>query len=240
VLGLALESQRGYHAFASDRVMPYHAPANTFAFTPATCETFSESERGGAYLIFALSPELFSTYVDDIAVHCSLTLRRLAYGRNRHVTALGRAARQFIQTHPSGSRLYFESLAGQFATHVILSLLSQPEVKKPAYPLDSRAMRQLTDFVDANLCEDLSLEVLASFVGLSASRFGRSFKATTGQTPHAWVVDRRVARAKLLLADARWSIAAIAIECGFSSQSHMTTTFAKRLGITPQQYRKQV
>ncbi|MGF1524420.1 MAG: AraC family transcriptional regulator [Leptolyngbyaceae cyanobacterium] len=49
-----------------------------------------------------------------------------------------------------------------------------------------------------------------------------------------------MARAKQLLGDARWSIAAIAFECGFSSQSHMTTVFAKRLGVTPKQYQQQM
>ena len=108
ILGFALESQTGYHGFASDRITPYHAPANTFAFTPANCETFSESNQGGAYLIFALSPKLFATYVDDIATNHTITLHRLSHIRNRYVTSIGRATRQFIQTNPSGGRLYFQ------------------------------------------------------------------------------------------------------------------------------------
>ncbi|MEM9009370.1 MAG: AraC family transcriptional regulator [Cyanobacteria bacterium P01_F01_bin.86] len=238
ILGFALEAQTGYHAFASDRITPYHAPVNTFAFTPATCETFSESEYGGAYLIFALSPELFDIYVDDIAAQQTITLRRLAYCRDRHTTALGQAARHFIQTHPSGGRLYFEALAGQFATHVILALLSHSEVTTPTNHLNPQTINQLTDFVDANLCEDLSLEVLAGVMKMSISRFVRSFKSTTGQSPHAWVISRRLTRAKALLAKTEQPIAAIALQCGFSSQSHMTTVFSKHLRVTPKQYRK--
>ncbi|MEM8805230.1 MAG: hypothetical protein AAGF01_04180, partial [Cyanobacteria bacterium P01_G01_bin.38] len=163
VLGFALESQTGYHAFASDRITAYHTPVNTFAFTPATCETFSESSQGGAYLIFALSTTLFETYVDDLAPHQAVSLRRLSHLRNRHVTAIGRAARQFIQTHSFGGRLYFESLAGQFATHTILALLSKSEVETPANQLPN--LDQLIDFVEANLYKDLSLNALAEVAG---------------------------------------------------------------------------
>lgn len=242
ILGFALDSQTGHHAFASDRITPYHAPANTFAFTPATCETFSESNQGGTYLVFALSPSLFEAYVDDVAVGqtISFSLRRLAHLRDRHVTAIGRAAQQFIQTQPSGGRLYFEALATQFATHIILKLLSKPDAIQPSPPLPAQALTQLTEFVDANLCEDLSLTALADVAGMPTSRLVRSLKATVGQSPHAWVIARRLAHAKALLANTQQPITQIALDCGFSSQSHMTTVFSKYLKVTPKRYRELV
>lgn len=238
VLGIALETQSGYHAFASDRVSPYHAPANTFAFTPAHCETFSESDRGGAYLIFALSEELFETYGSDLAPYQSLPLRRLSHLHNQHITAIGRATQKFIQTNPSGGRLYFEALAAQFATHVILALLSKSEVTKGKLP--ERTVDHLLEFVEANLCEDLSLTALAEVVEMPPSQFVRWFKAKVGQSPHAWVITCRLNRAKALLANTEQAIAQIAFDCGFSSQSHMTTLFSRYIGITPKQYRERV
>jgi AraC family transcriptional regulator len=238
ILGVALEAQAGYHSFASDRIASYHAPANTFAFTPARCETFSESNQGGAYLIFALSPKLFETYVDDISAQRAITLRRLSHLRNQHVTAIGRAAQRFLQANLPGGRLYLEALAGQFATHVILALLSKPGVTVQPGKLDALAFNQLLEFVDANLCDDLSLDVLADVIGMSPSQFVRSFKTTVGQTPHAWLITHRVNRAKELLTNTKQSIAHIALDCGFNSQSHMTTLFSKHLGTTPKQYRE--
>lgn len=237
ILGFALESQTGYHAFASDRITAYHAPANTFTFTPANCETFSESTAGGTYLVFALSPELFNAYLEDLA---KPQTRRLEHRRDRHVTALGRAARQFIQAHPVGGQLYFEALAGQFATHVILALLSKPEVPHRSTPLPHCTLKQLMAFVDAHLCEDLSLSALAHIAGMAPSRFMRSFKQTTGRSPHAWLITRRLTHAQTLLASTAQPIAQIALDCGFSSQSHMTTLFSKQLGVTPKQYRDSV
>jgi AraC family transcriptional regulator len=240
VLGFALESQSGYHAFASDRITPYHAPANTFAFTPAHCETFSESNHGGAYLIFALSQDFFETYVDDITSHQSLTLRRLSHLHNQQVTAIGRAAKTFIQTNPSGGRLYFEALAGQFATHVILTLLSMSEMTPNSSQPSRRAFDQLLGFVEANLCEDLSLSALAEVVDMSPSQLVRWLKDRIGQSPHAWIITCRLNRAKTLLANTNQSIAEIAFACGFSSQSHMTTLFSRYIGTTPKQYRQMV
>lgn len=240
ILGFALESQRGYHAFASDRVSAYYAPANTFAFTPADCETFSESEEGGEYLIFGMSPKLLNAYMADIAGKRAVPLRRLSHVRDRHVTAIGRAARRFIQTQQAGGRLYFESLAGQFATHVVLALLSDVEVKTKTSKLSSAELCQLCEFVEANLCANLSLESLAAVVERSTSQFARMFKLATNQSPHQWVVACRLSRAKMLLSTTNQSLAHIALDCGFSSQSHMTTVFSKYLKMTPKQYRNHI
>ncbi len=184
-----------------------------------------------------MSAELFDLYVDDIATHQTITLHRLCNMRNRYVTALGRAARQFIQTNPSSGRLYFEALAGQFATHVILALLSKTEATKKYSQLNKSTLAQLIEFVEANLCEDLSLNALAEVAQMSPSQFMRAFKATVGQSPHSWLLKRRLDRAKILLARTKQSIAQVAFDCGFSSQSHMTTVFSKHLGTTPKKYR---
>ena len=240
ILGFALESQTGYHGFASSRIVPYHAPANTFVFIPANCETFAESSQGGKYLIFALSPELFTAYVDDLATDKTITLHRLPPTRDRYVTAISRAARQFIQANQSGGRLYLESLAGQFATHVILALRSQSEAKTKSSKLSKRTLARLIEFMEANLCEDLSLEALAEVVEMSPYQFRRAFIATVGQSSHSWLNERRLDRAKTLLAKTEQPIVRIALDCGFSSQSHMTTLFSKHLDITPNKYRKSV
>lgn len=238
ILGFALESQRGHHAFASDRVEAYHAPANTFAFTPAGCETFSESTAGGEYLIFGISPKLLNAYLNDIVGNRPVALRRLSHVRDRHVTAIGRAARQFMQTQQIGGMLYFESLGGQFVTHVVLKLLSEPDVKTRARDFSVDELKQLQEFVEENLCEDLSLESLAALMGMSSARFARAFKLSAGQSPHQWLIAYRLKRAKEMLAKTDQSLTQVALNCGFSSQSHMTTMFSKRLGVTPKHYRQ--
>ena len=65
----------------------------------------------------------------------------------------------------------------------------------------------------------------------------RAFKQATGKSPHSYLIDRRVAKARALLRDSSASLAEIALMCGFNSQAHMATLFRQRLGASPGQLR---
>jgi AraC family transcriptional regulator len=90
--------------------------------------------------------------------------------------------------------------------------------------------------MDQNLDENLSLVKLARVAGMSVSHFGRAFKMTLGVTPHCYLLQQRVAKAKILLSAGQLSIAQIALECGFVGQAHFTTIFRKLAGSTPKIY----
>jgi AraC family transcriptional regulator len=64
------------------------------------------------------------------------------------------------------------------------------------------------------------------------------FKQAFEQSPHQYVLSRRVERAKTMLKDGERSIAEIATACGFANQGHLTTAFKRRTGVTPASYRK--
>lgn len=97
--------------------------------------------------------------------------------------------------------------------------------------------RRVQDYVEAGLDRPLVLAELAGVAGLSAFHFARMFKQSTGETPHAYVLRRRVAHARALLARSRLPLAEVAAACGFSSQSHFTASFRKLTGVTPRRYR---
>ena len=78
---------------------------------------------------------------------------------------------------------------------------------------------------------------LASVAGLSEFHFSRMFKAASGETPHGFVMRRRVERARQLLADTAQPMIDIALACGFSTQSHFAANFRKLSGVTPRRYR---
>lgn len=69
-------------------------------------------------------------------------------------------------------------------------------------------------------------------------RFSVSLRATTGKTPHQWLIERRIDTAKHLLAHGDWPLARIAAHCGFSSQSHFKQAFAKIVGAPPGGWRR--
>ena len=84
----------------------------------------------------------------------------------------------------------------------------------------------------------LSLEALATMVGLSPAHFCTAFRQSTGLPPRRWQMRLRTERAKTLLADPRLSLTEIALACGYASSSHFATSFRRATGMTPSMSRR--
>ncbi len=83
-------------------------------------------------------------------------------------------------------------------------------------------LQQAIDYIQAHLDQDLSLEQIAAVINISPNYFASLFKRATGTSPHQYVIQQRVERAKLMLLKTDLAIADIALQVGFSSQSHLT------------------
>jgi AraC family transcriptional regulator len=84
----------------------------------------------------------------------------------------------------------------------------------------------------------LSLEALATMVGLSPAHFCTAFRQSTGLPPRHWQMRLRTERAKTLLADPRLPLTEVALACGYASSSHFATSFRGATGMTPSTYRR--
>ena len=73
---------------------------------------------------------------------------------------------------------------------------------------------------------------------MSQFHFARAFKAAVGESPHRYIMQRRIERAKVMLSVTRMSVAEISYQTGFSNQSHFTVQFRKAIGMTPKQFRE--
>lgn len=104
--------------------------------------------------------------------------------------------------------------------------------------LSPAALRRVQVFVEANLDRPIRLADLARRAGLSRYHFARAFRASAGVTPRAFVERCRVDRARQLINDPTRSLAAIAVEAGFGTQSRLTSTFKRHTGFTPGEYRR--
>ncbi len=101
-----------------------------------------------------------------------------------------------------------------------------------------RRLRRVVDLVDADPSAGMSLGRLAAEAGTSVFHFAHAFRATTGVTPHQWIVTRRVAQAMRLLDTLpRLGVDEIAKATGFSHASHLSRATRKCLGISPAQIR---
>jgi AraC family transcriptional regulator len=99
-------------------------------------------------------------------------------------------------------------------------------------------LNRVMAFVDANVAQDLCVSTLAAVVGMSPYHFCRSFKQSTGITPHRYVLYRRMEQAMYLLEQKGIRLLEIAQKVGFSDQSQFTRVFHKVVGTTPSLYRK--
>ena len=84
-----------------------------------------------------------------------------------------------------------------------------------------------------------SLKQIAAHCGLSRSYFEKAFKVSLGTPPHRWLVQQRIQRAGEKLEHTNDSVSSIAVNCGFTDQSHLTRVFGAIVGSSPAAWRRQ-
>lgn len=159
-----------------------------------------------------------------------------AYDPQIQTTALALFAE--LRTGSLGGRLYAESSATLLALQLLRRYSSAKLPDQPRHGGLSRpAVQQVTAYIEEHLADDLTLAELAAVAGLSPYHFARRFKETLRCSPHQYVVQQRVERARLLLTTTTWTVAAIAQAVGCASESHLALHFKRLTGLTPKQFR---
>jgi AraC family transcriptional regulator len=98
-------------------------------------------------------------------------------------------------------------------------------------------IKRSAEMLEAAVDREISLADVAQACNLSSSHFARSFRRSTGQSPHRWLLQRRVVRAQCLLLETTLTLAEIAIAAGFADQSHLTKVFRRFTGSSPRIWR---
>jgi AraC family transcriptional regulator len=224
LIGFVFESQSGTHAFASDRPTPFRTAANSLSFVPADCDVMSKSARGGEYLTIQ-GPlaqgfeRRFNDHVDQTAIAAAHALRRLMLGTDAP-----------------------DPLAIEAAAMVLRNAVSRAQAQDsmPAaggHWMTKRRLTMVDDLIEARMDQDLSVAELAETLGLSSGFFTRAFRAATGMSPHRYILERRLSRARRLLADGSETVAQVAAACGFASHAHLCVCARRHLGVTPGELR---
>jgi len=136
-------------------------------------------------------------------------------------------------------------LAATQAGHELLAHLAGHRLRRrPSPALDGglapQARRRVLDLIESALDEPLTLGRLAAVAGQSEFHFARMFRASVGLPPHAYVLARRLDRARRLLAESDRPLAEIAAACGFTHPSHLTRHFRAAFGGPPGAWRRAV
>lgn len=133
---------------------------------------------------------------------------------------------------PLGST-FAEAISVSILTYVARLRTRRSDASKPIH--DSTRIERAKDFIEAHLCEDLSLATIAAQVHLSPRQLARSFRASTGCPVHQYILESRIRRAKALLRHQSPTI--VSMDLGFSSPSHFAQTFRAITGVTPSEYK---
>jgi AraC-like DNA-binding protein len=106
----------------------------------------------------------------------------------------------------------------------------------PSTPLDRHLLR-VRDLMDRAYAADLDIPALARSAHVSQAHFSRSFKATFGETPHQYLISRRMERAKALLRSGELSVTEVCLAVGFTSLGSFSSQFRRFVDESPSDYR---
>ncbi|MGL4608166.1 MAG: helix-turn-helix domain-containing protein [Trueperaceae bacterium] len=140
------------------------------------------------------------------------------------------------QEGPLKNLMFDGALSTIVATLLRLAVTKQLHSRSPV--LSKLQVNKIMVHLENHLDETISVKELAGLVELSEFHFSRAFKATLGESPYRYLLRRRLEVAKHLLLTTQMSLAEVALDVGFSSQAHFSSTFKRLLGTTPGEVKK--
>jgi len=203
-----------------------------FDIVPAGASGFWEDHAPCDMVSVRLAPRLVTSTAEALALpldHADFAPRLGA--RDPMVEHVVRALMAELAAPAPAGRIYADSLATALTTRLLQSFAMLGAAGRQT--LSKPQVRRIVEFVEENLDGELTLEQLADVAGMSIPHLTTLFRRTMGQSVHAYVMERRVQRARALLLDRKLTIAQVALETGFAHQSHLARWMRRLLGVTP-------
>ena len=177
--------------------------------------------------VVLLEPELLPAAATDARrlLRFGSVVTRAAADRRRRARAVGR--------HRRRARRRSSSSRGSASLMAAVSELALHETPRP--PILTPAVSRTREALHERFAEEVPLEQLASLAGMSKCHLVHLFHKEVGLPPHAYQIQLRVARARVLVA-AGVPLAEVATMTGFADQSHLTRLFKRVVGMPPGQY----
>lgn len=202
---------------------------------PAGVPSRWEMKETDTVLLLSVSQRLLKAVAEESGFdsHHIEILNRFQV-RDTKIEHIGWALKAELESGYPNGRLYIESLAQALAVHLLNRYSEQSrEISFLQGGLPGHRLKDVLSYIEDNLSQDLSLKSLAGEAGLSVSHFKTAFRTSVGQPVHQYVIQRRVERARSLLAEGELPISQVALETGFAHQSHLAYHMRRLLGVTP-------
>ncbi|MBW4599951.1 MAG: AraC family transcriptional regulator [Calothrix sp. FI2-JRJ7] len=157
------------------------------------------------------------------------------------IEQMGLAMMAEVKIGGASSRLYVESMTTALTVHLLRRYCShRPEIKQYTDGLPKYKLHQVIEYIRTHLENNLTLQELAGVVCISPTYFASLFKHSMGVTPHQYVMQCRIDKAKQLLRQTHLTLVEVALQVGFQNQSHFTRVFKQYTQLTPKVYRDSV
>jgi AraC family transcriptional regulator len=186
---------------------------------------------------------LFRRLSDDFGLsgEPARSLRYVAGFRDELINQIMRSILSEMTNETAASRMYVEAASLSLGARIIhrYSDAGAPRaVPEVSHRLDHVRTGRVLDYISAHIADDLALAELAQVVGLSTFHFARMFKLAVGVSPQRYVSRMRLEKAMAEIVSGRSSLAQIALNARFSSQTSFTRAFSRATGMTPAEYRR--
>ena len=145
---------------------------------------------------------------------------------------------KYYDTALENDKIMLQSLVLELIHHIV-QINKKSSVNDRAKSNNDIMIEKALDYIENNLTGDLSLEAVAAYTSFSPIYFHNSFKHAVGKTLREYVEEQRIRRAVDLLISTEMTLAQIAYECGFSSQSYFSYAFKNKMKMTPREYAKE-
>jgi len=234
-----VHAAEGEIAYRGGRFSPYKKYPNTITTClPGICPAARRRSKHEV-IVGALKPEFLRALEEELDKPPSGTFRGLYGTDDRDLRNLLFLLLKESETGGRCGTLYAESLIVALAMRLLYAArLGKLPANATVSPLPPRLLRRVLERMQADVSANIDLATLAAESGYSRAHFLRTFRAATGQSPHRYLIELRLAKAKSLIASKSIPLVDIALACGFSSHAHLTTAFRSRFGLSPSAFRR--
>lgn len=217
-----------------------HGPGNIYILPTGTRDRFTRWAPT-SHLTLAMAPYFLARALDETAHLADIELIPNWNIHDSHIASLMLALRSDLEDGSPAGPLYGESL-GVALAHYLIRRYSVRASRERGHKggMPTARLNRVLDFLRQNFAKETRLWELAELAGMSPHYFCDLFKKSTGFSPHQYLLQYRIGRAKIFLRSPQFGISQVAKATGFVDQSHFTKVFRRIVGVTPTQFRQKL
>lgn len=238
LVGLSLSGGHRRRIFAGNRSATYDFAADSCYIRPFADDYRADIETGFEFLLLEVSQAALHRTCAESGVSLADGLSTTPGASDPVLAHLGRALLPALANPSTASALFVEQVVCAMETHLVARYHGAAVRTAAGGGLSEQQLRHAQELLVAGMDGTVLIGDIAAACNVSRSYFIRAFRQATGATPYQWLLARRVEQARALLVRSGLTLADVAIQCGFSDQSHMTRTFVRLTGSTPGAWRR--